>query len=81
MTPKIFRDGRWQNLDASDPTYSELKEISANLYAELKLESDRRYSHCEIEAACGGETALAVRQKVMARRKSITVAAMPNEKS
>lgn len=30
-----------------------------------------RYSHDEIEAACGGEIALMVREKVMARRDRI----------
>lgn len=30
-----------------------------------------KYSHCEIEASCGGKVALEVREKVMERRAEI----------
>lgn len=38
---------------------------------------DFRYSHDEIEYACGGEVAMSVREKVMARRARIVT---PNAK-
>jgi hypothetical protein len=57
----------------------------ALVLAEAREEIDRlrraivdwRYSHDEIEAACGGEVALDVRARVMARRAAI-IADRPN---
>lgn len=39
--------------------------------------TDFRYSHDEIEAACGGELALRVRDEVMKRRESIIASDSP----
>lgn len=46
-----------------------------------KSQTDFRYSHDEIEAACGGETALAVRNNVMRRRASILAKYMAETKA
>ena len=64
MTPKIYKNEKWTNLDGSAPTYEELMEL-------FEKEQEFRYSHCEIEASCGGELALEVREKVMRRRDRI----------
>lgn len=71
MTPKIYRNERWTNLDGSAPTYEELMELCVSHMRDFEKELEWRYSHCEIEATCGGELALEVREKVMLRRSKI----------
>lgn len=71
MSPKIYRNEKWTNLDGSPPTYDELMELCVSHMRDFEKEREWRYSHCEIEASCGGEMALEVREKVMKRRASI----------
>ena len=66
---------------ANDCSWTDLAIATAKEYAGELLAANQEwtYGHGEIEAACGGKTALAVRQKVMARRKSIDLAAIKKD--
>lgn len=67
----IFKNNRWVHTDGSDPTFEELMDAAVALESSIKDAQEWRYHHSEIEAACGGETALNVRNAVMKRRERI----------
>lgn len=73
---RLFHESRYQDaIDAAselDPTDYDYPEIATE---EINIEpgAEWRYSHSEIEAACGGESASEVRRKVLARRAAIEI--------
>lgn len=71
MIYHVFRYGHWQNSDDSLLTVEEIQPIADQLQLELHGQIDFRYSHDEIERACGGEMAMEVWRKVLARRERI----------
>lgn len=71
MKYQVFKDGRWQNPDGSPLTIEQLQSIADGLALELSGQSDFRYSHDEIEAACGGAEAMEIRRRVLERRLRI----------
>lgn len=72
MPDAIFREGRWQRLSGDELTYEELHELAVILAKECEELDEWRYSHDEIELACGGKIALEIRARVQKRRSAIT---------
>lgn len=71
---QLFKDNHWQNSDSSPMTIEQLQSIADGLELQLQGQMDFRYSHDEIERACGGGMALEVRRKVLERRRRIRAA-------
>ena len=74
VTGSVMTDVSWEKLDDATRRLYVLEVVKLgceDVSENVDVDTDWRYGHGEIEAACGGETAQMVRREVMERRARI----------